>query len=222
MSKTLWLIPSLTLPALLFVSSAAAQDKKMAEQHAALLNETLKQVIDSGARIFNDNGDYAGCYRMWQGSLMSIRPFVPADMQASIDKGLASANKIDSYADKAFELRKTLDDLRAKTKFAVKDGEAKKGDGKTGEITGVVTFDGKPLGDGTITLITGEKKVATAVLADGTFQFKSVPTGDYRVAIQRDAKAKGALPNRYSSADTSGLTIQVQAGKQTTRLELVK
>ena len=84
---------SLILVALFALTAGATtQEKsKISEQHAALLNQTLKEVIDSGAKIFNDNGDHAGCYRMWQGSLMSIRPFVPADMKASIDKSLAGA-----------------------------------------------------------------------------------------------------------------------------------
>jgi hypothetical protein len=201
-------------------AGATGQEKsKISEQHAAMLNQTLRDVIDAGARIFNDNGDHAGCYRMWQGSLMSIRSFVPADMQAGIDKGLAGAEKLDNYADKAFELRKVLDDLRAKTKFAVKTI-----DKNSGEVTGKVVYEGKPVAASTITLISDGNKFTSAIMADGTFQLKAVPVGDYRVAIgPADAKTKGqALPARYGAADTSGLAIRVQAGKQTVNLELVK
>lgn len=246
-SNRRWSIGVLTAAVFAFASSsgASAQDKKPSEKHdATVLNKTLKDVIDAGAKIFNDHGDHAGCYRMWQGSLMSIRPFVPPDMQKSIDEGLACAAKLDTYADRAFELRRVLDDIRTKAKAddgkkdevkekkeekkkKKKDDESTPAKGK-GEVAGKLTFNGKPVAGGYfVTLVAADsKKYSTAIQKDGTFQFKTpIPAGDYRIAIERipDEKLKGApLPARYSSAENSGLAISVKSGKQQIDLNLVK
>jgi hypothetical protein len=209
---------AIIVAALVFANNAPAQDKsKMSDQHAAILNQTLREVIDAGAKIFNENGDHAGCYRMWQGSLMSIKPFLPPDMQSSIVKGLASAEKLNNFADKAFELRKVMDEIRIKTR----GGSIGKADGKDGQVLGKVVYAGKPLAGGTITLVAGGKNFSGTIAADGTFSIQKVPVGDYKVAIASKAK-EVALPARYNSADTSGLSVRVQAGTQTVSLELVK
>jgi hemoglobin len=61
-------------------------------------------------------GDPAGCYRMYQGALTGITPFLAhrPDVQESVKKALASAEVTGNYADKAFALRKTLDEVRYK------------------------------------------------------------------------------------------------------------
>lgn len=211
-----------------FAGNADSQGKKPTEKHdAAVLNQTLKEVIDAGARIFNEQGDHAGCYRMWQGSLMSIRPFVPPEMQKSIDNGLASAEKLGNFAEKAFALRKVLDDIRAKTKGAKTADGASTGDPSKGQITGRILYEGKPLTGGYfVTLVSDAKKYSSAIQKDGTFQFATaIPPGDYRVAIEPipgEKQKATMLPARYGSADTSGLRIQVQAGKQNIDFHLVK
>lgn len=213
--------------AMLCAGAAKAQDKKVHEKHdASALYYTLRDVINAGAKIFNDNGDHAGCYRMYQGSLMSVKPFLAPELQKSIDAGLANAEKLHSYADRSFELRKVLDEIRAKTKPAglveTKDG---KDDGK-GEVAGRVTYEGKPLAGGYfITLVSAEsKKFSSALQKDGTFSFKTpIPAGEYRVVIEPipGETAKSALPKRYASEATSGLAIRIQSGKQQIQLNLV-
>ena len=82
---------------LLFVcaGSNSGQDKKPYEKHdASALNHSLRDVINAGAKMFNEQGDHAGCYRLYQGSLISVRPFLAADLQKRIDDGLATAEKI--------------------------------------------------------------------------------------------------------------------------------
>ena len=39
------------------------------------LADSLREVINTGADLFNKYGDYAGCYRLYQGGLLSIKPF---------------------------------------------------------------------------------------------------------------------------------------------------
>jgi hypothetical protein len=74
---------------------------------------SLKDVINRGAKIFNEDNDHAGCYRLFEGALLGARPFIDRAMQDEVDKGLAAAAKMPSYTDKAFELRRVLDLVRA-------------------------------------------------------------------------------------------------------------
>ncbi len=238
----------LTLGAILFAlaGNSAAQPKKPNEKHdATALNSTLREVINAGAKLYNVEGDHAGCYRLYQGSLLTIRPFVAPDMQKTIDAGLAGAEKMGTFADRAFELRRVLDDLRAKTNVGDekkddkmekgKDEKKKKKDEKSsqqdddkGQVAGKLTFDGKPVAGGYfVTLISAKgKTISTTINKDGSFKFTMpIAVGDYRVAIEMipDEKLKVApLPARYRSGDTSGVAILVVAGKQDVIVRLNK
>jgi hypothetical protein len=201
----------------------AAQDKKPFEKHdASALNNALRDVINTGAKMFNDQGDHAGCYRLYQGSLLTVRPFLAPDMQKRVDDGLAAAEKLPFFADRAFELRKVLDDIRGQTKGGTAGGPT----GDKGQVSGKLTLEGKPVAGGYfVTLIADDgKKFSSAINKVGEFQFKTpIPAGDYRVAIEPIPTEKGvALPARYASEATSGLSIRVQAGKSLVNLELVK
>jgi len=220
MKCKLWL-GALAMAALLLVPSTKnhAQDKK--SHDIAALNAVLKEVINAGAKIFNEQGDHAGCYRMYQGSLMSVKPFLPPEMQKSIDDGFSLADTRMSYADKAFELRRVLDHIRGKTKAA--DGEAKS---DKGNVIGKVTYLGKPVAGGFfVTLVGGDgKKFSSAIQKDGTFQFKTpIAPGEFRVAIEPipGEAPMLKLPPRYTMEGTSGLMVNVQAGKQVVDLNLV-
>src|SRR6185437_7966498 len=87
--------------------------------------------------------------------------------------------------------------------------EAKK---PTAEVSGIVTLDGKPLADGTLTLHGAGDKTHTAAIKDGKYDLKGVPPGTYQVAVKaKDAKA--GVPARYADADKSGLTVAVRPGR---------
>ena len=93
----------------------SAQDQApKAERHdATLLRDSLKDVINLGADLFNKYGDHAGCYRLYQGSLLSIKLFLPPPLQKEIDTAMAEAEKQPRISDRAFTLRKTIDMVRA-------------------------------------------------------------------------------------------------------------
>jgi hypothetical protein len=208
---------------------AAAQEKKTYEKHdASALNTALRDVINAGAKLYNDNGDHAGCYRMYQGSLLSVRPFVAPDLQRKIDASLAGCDQLGSFAERAFELRRVLDEIRARTKAPeTKAPEAKEPESKEkGQVAGTLMFQGKGVAGGYfVTLISGSgKKFSAAIQKDGSFGFKTpIPVGEYRIAIEPVPEAKGPdLPMRYASETTSGLVIRVQVGKQAVDLNLVK
>ena len=119
LQATRWRWASLMIGVLVLLQrcGARAQEKKAFEKHdASALNDALRVVINAGAKLYNDNGDHAGCYRMYQGSLLSVRPFVAPDLQKKIDASIASCEQLGSFADRAFELRRVLDEIRDRTK----------------------------------------------------------------------------------------------------------
>jgi hypothetical protein len=219
-----------------------SSEKKVHEKHdASALNTSLRDVIDVGVKIFNDHGDHAGCYRLYQGALLSVRPFLASDLQKTVDDGFTNADKLGSYADRAFELRKVIDTIRTSAKSgpkfiedkgepkteakAAKDKEKKDESPKeAGLVSGIVTFDGKPLdAKYSVTLVdkAGKEHRAAIQGKKGEFQFANpIPEGVYRVAIA-PAKDASAIPARYKSAKESGIEITVQKGKQTVSLNLV-
>jgi hypothetical protein len=224
-------------------SLARAQDKTVPKHDARVLRESLREVINAGADLFNVQGDHAGCYRLYQGSLLAIRPVLPADLQAAITQSLRSAERLPRYSDKAFELRKAIDAVRdwsdggadgkAETVVTPKKGGVAKAPGKKGEadgahLVGKVTFQGQPAPPGFITLVgKGGRRFSASILPDGTYQFKTaLPPGEYRVAIERTPGAeipkKLDIPDRYRQEATSGLSARIERGKQTLDFDLVR
>jgi hemoglobin len=80
---------------------------------------TLRDVINKGADLYNPpNSDYAGCWRFYEGALIGIRPFLaqrPA-LQEKITKGLTDAYNESSIGNRAFVLRKVIDEIRSAVK----------------------------------------------------------------------------------------------------------
>lgn len=102
---------------LLCLSEGVGQEKSIAGKHdQAALYFALRDVINTGADLFNLEADYAGCFRLYQGSLLSIKPFLQADLQRNIDKALSEAVKKASYAERAHHLRTAIDAIRARIK----------------------------------------------------------------------------------------------------------
>ena len=80
-------------------------------------------------------------------------------------------------------------------------------------VSGKVTLEDKPLAGGevTFTLLNAEaKKTVKAKIADdGTYKFsETIPAGKYGVGVT----GKG-VPAKYQDARTSGITIELKAGK---------
>ena len=82
------------------------------------INNALREVINSGAKLYNKpNNDYAGCYRLFEGSLMSLKPVLahrPA-LQKAIEDAFAAAAREPSIPERAFILRAVLDRIRDDT-----------------------------------------------------------------------------------------------------------
>src|SRR5438105_2687128 len=79
-----------------------ADEKGLAEKHdARALRDSLKEVVNTGADLFNKQGDHAGCYRLYQGALLSIKPFLAPAVQSDIDTALVEAEKLPRFSDRA-------------------------------------------------------------------------------------------------------------------------
>ena len=245
-------LPALALAGLLAAVASAADPVTPADAKAfdKLVVDTLRDVHNKGADLYNEKMNYEGAYRLYQGALLTVRPLLthrPAT-QKLIDDGLAAADKDADLTKKGFILHETIEKVRTDLRGA--GGEPKKpddtkkpadppkkvdepkkpddkkpadppakGDGAT--VTGKVTLQGKPLGDGDISFVSLDKKepkVMTAALAaDGTYTAKDVPPGKYAVSV---AGAKTKTPAKYATTDTSGLTVEVKAGANTFDVEL--
>lgn len=96
-------------------SGAPYDNKPLTEPHSmADLYGSLKDVINYGAELFNKQADHAGCYRVYQGALISIRPFMSPTMRKRIDESIVRAEGLPYYSERAFELRRTLDEIRTR------------------------------------------------------------------------------------------------------------
>jgi hemoglobin len=86
--------------------------------------DALKMVINTGADLYNRDGDRAGCYRLYQGSLLTLRPLLDhrPELQKAIDTGLSTAEGQLSVGARAYALRKVLGEVRDKLKPAVQGG----------------------------------------------------------------------------------------------------
>jgi hypothetical protein len=107
-------------------------DNRKADDKA--LFGSLREVINRGVDLYNA-GDTTACYRLYEGSLMTIRPLLEhkPDLQKTIAQSLAAAERDPVAWRRAFTLRNALDKVRAglKTKKRLEvNGPAPKEDNK--------------------------------------------------------------------------------------------
>jgi len=93
---------------------ARADDKPI--DRAELDKRIVGVVYESallGTNIFNNDKNYEGCYRLYQGTLMALVPLLDhrAKLQATVKMRLERAAKMRS-ADAAFELRTALNEIQ--------------------------------------------------------------------------------------------------------------
>jgi len=102
------------LALLLGSTVAQAQDSKALD---GMIYTNLKEVINHGADLYN-SGDWNGCYRLWEGALMSIKPLLAhhGDLQKTIDTALTNARQDAMLYRRAFVLRTALDQVRSELK----------------------------------------------------------------------------------------------------------
>jgi hypothetical protein len=90
---------------------AAAADKAEID---ALIEKGLKASINHGTDLYNLNKDYAGCYHVYEGALLTVYPMLEhrPELQKSIEAALGNARNISSYVERSWALREVLDQVR--------------------------------------------------------------------------------------------------------------
>jgi hemoglobin len=93
---------------------AAAHQGGDAKDFEKNVDTALREIINRGAIIFNKQGDFAGCYRLYEGALVSLRPLLGKypDLQKNIDRGMQDASALATMHDRAHALRKLLNEIR--------------------------------------------------------------------------------------------------------------
>jgi hypothetical protein len=122
----------------LMIGSLPAEDTKPADAKVfdKLVVDTLRDVHNKGADLYNESKDFTGAFRLYQGALMTVRPLLAhqPNIQKAIDKGIADAEKETNPALRAFKLHETIESVRVQLKtggVAPKPDEPKKTDKKT-------------------------------------------------------------------------------------------
>jgi hypothetical protein len=196
--------------------------------------DVLRDVHNRGAELYN-RGDPAGCYRMYEGALVAVRPFLshrPAVMK-TLDDGLADVAKSpDGVKVQAFRLHELIEQVRADLKADAKKAEpvskapppkdtapAKPPAAKTGQVKGMLTLDGTPLAAAEVTVVTLDlprPRVFTAKVANGAYTFADeLPVGKYVLIVT----GKG-VPEKFATTLTSGLRVEVAGGASNLNLDL--
>jgi hemoglobin len=96
-------------------TGAAGLDPKELDQRVF---KVLREVINTGADLYNrPNNDHNGCYRLYQGSLTTLKPMLDhrPGLQKTIDDALTRAAKDPSVSERAFILRAAIDQIREET-----------------------------------------------------------------------------------------------------------
>lgn len=197
-----------------------------------LVIETLRDVHNRGAALYNDGKDYSGCYRFYEGSIRTIRPLLahrPA-IQKSIDADLAKVETMESAREKAFRLHEVIESVRRQ----LKDGTAavpappspKSAPGLSspapvsllgvpaaplaaGAISGTVSIDDVPADRAELMFVSldrAEPRIyTTSTSAFGRYSLSPAPpAGSYIVT----ATGPG-VPAKFGTTTESGLRIRI-------------
>jgi hypothetical protein len=108
---------------------------------------------------------------------------------------------------------------------------------KGGTVSGVVTYQGKPVTTGTVLFLGADKvPVRAPILNDGSYQVTNVPVGEAKIAVMvpppsppprkddpnppRPSQPTTAIRPNYMNAETSGLSYTVTTGSQTHNIDM--
>ena len=75
--------------------------------------DLLADIHNRGAALFN-RGDMMGSYRLFEGSLRTIQPLLPADLQGEVTMGLVQAERQTDPTSKSLALHELIETVRKK------------------------------------------------------------------------------------------------------------
>ena len=219
----------------LVVASIAAQEPKLPDVKAfdKLVVDTLREVHNKGADLYNMKKEFEGTYRMYHGALLTVRPLLGhrPDAQKLIDDGLAAAEKETNVAQKAFRLHEAIEGVRSNLKGepAKKpdDEEARREEVRRGRrgrgsqtpvaAAAVRAFAGRspsrvnrcPAGEVILVSLDKPKPIVISAAIQDNGQYAPmvvVPPGQYVVIVTGKN-----VPAKYQLTTTSGLEVEVQS-----------
>jgi hypothetical protein len=205
----------LLTPALVvgLAASAAADDR------SRQVSDALLETHETGAAIYNNNNDYEGAYRLYQGGLMFARRMLSdrSDLQKLITDGLIAAERQPTLDRRAYKLHEVIEAVRSELgKGAGKaadhltipprtvDPAAKLGpkpEAKPGAtvsevkegVLGRVMWQGMPVGGVDVVFVSLGKQpprvYETTSSAQGVYAIPNLPAGKYVVLITPGANA---------------------------------
>jgi hypothetical protein len=201
--------------------------------------EALLEIHENGRAIYNNDGDYAGAYRMYQGGLMVARRMLAdrPDLQKLIGDGLAAADRLSTADRKAYRLHEVIEAIRIELgRGAAKGAEHTaipprvvdtpgKGAPKPspavtevkGGVVGRVMWQGQPLAGVEVIFVTLGRQpprvFETATSAMGVYEISTLAPGKYVILITPAPNtASKKLPDRYATTTTSPLRFDVKGG----------
>lgn len=113
--------------------------------------------------------------------------------------------------------------------------------GGTGDLSGTVTFNGKPVRVGTVAVAASDGSILSGVIQDnGTYSIPNVPSGEAKIAVHSpdpktvkvamrkkdekppppDASKWVAIPEKYADHAQSELTTTIKTGPNTFPIDL--
>jgi hemoglobin len=95
-------------------SAFAAEASVSTRDLDARIDQAVYRTISLGAPLYNQ-GDQAGCYRLYQGALLVIEPMLGHrdGVRQEVTKGLRDVEFLRTYDERATELRRILDRVRS-------------------------------------------------------------------------------------------------------------
>lgn len=115
--------PFAVLVAVFMVGTLTADDPKLpdAKTYDKLVVDTLRDVHNVGADLYNISRDFAGTYHLYHGALITVRPLLAhqPNAQKLIDAGLTEADKESNVSLKAFKLHETIENVRGFLKTGI-------------------------------------------------------------------------------------------------------
>jgi hypothetical protein len=191
--------------------------------------DSLRDVHDRGAKLHNDSNDAAGCHRLYEGALRTVRPLLGhhPDVQNRIDTGLAKIETLAGDRDKAFALHELIEAVRGDLKALAKLREVAPAPQPRTPIpapapvplTGLpatapvlvrlpnvtVTLNGQPIGPCEVQFVSLDRAtptivtVATNATGEAT---ASLAPGKYAVTVTGEN-----IPARYATTTESGVRV---------------
>lgn len=167
--------------------SGGGKSGTLTKEQEKQLSDTLREVINKGAKLFNEQGDYPACYRLYEGAALTVRPLLGQypGLQGKIDSALSEASAHPSVVQKAFLVRKALDEVR------------------------------KQLGGGTevIPPPTGKDKVLKFTAQPASVKIKAGEKKDVQIAVARGKDLQGDITLNATSPTGIAIGLAPKVGE---------